>query len=93
VIDLPELVQGGLMLAVWVALPLAAAALAGGVIAGLLGQWTGIQDASLGLVARAAFAIVALFVVAMVSGARVREFTKDAWNSLGNVEAPSSRQP
>lgn len=77
-----DLVQEALGLAVLIALPFVAAALAGAVVAGLLQWLTGMQDASTSMIARAVAVVVALVLLGGTMASRLSLYVREAWAEL-----------
>lgn len=71
------LVGQALLLALWLALPLLVAALAAGVVTGLLGAFTQIQDAAVGLVVRLAAMAAAVVAFAPMLAHRLVRFGQE----------------
>jgi type III secretory pathway component EscS len=84
-IDLLDLVREMLVLAVMLVLPLAAAALAGGIVGGLVVALTGLQDQTVAGLVRAASVVLALFVTGAAMHDHVRSFAASAWTELGEM--------
>lgn len=80
--DLFDLVREMLALAVFLVLPLAAAALAGGIVGGLVVALTGLQDQTIAGIVRAASVVLALFVSGVAMHDEVRTFASDTWSGL-----------
>jgi type III secretory pathway component EscS len=80
--DLFDLVREMLALAVFLVLPLAAAALAGGIVGGLVVALTGLQDQTIAGIVRAASVVLALFVSGAAMHDEVRSFASDTWSGL-----------
>jgi type III secretory pathway component EscS len=83
--DLFDLVREMLVLAVVLVLPLAAAALAGGVVGGLVVALTGLQDQAVAGLVRAASVVLALFVTGAAMQDDVRSFASNAWAGLADL--------
>lgn len=83
--DLFDLVREMLTLAVFLVLPLAAAALGGGIVGGLLVALTGLQDQAVATLVRAASVVLALFVTGAAMHDEVRSFASAAWAGLPEI--------
>lgn len=77
--SLVDVVREGVMLVLLLAAPLLVAALIGGVVAGLLGAFTQVQDPSVGLVARVAAVGAALVLFAPSIGHQLEVFAGRLW--------------
>jgi flagellar biosynthesis protein FliQ len=87
---LVDLVNGGLVSAVMLALPLFVAAAVASIAAGWLAARVGLVDPALGLVMRAAFVVLALVLVGRSIGADVQTLAEDTFArlpALGRGEA------
>ncbi len=76
---LVDLLREGLLLVLLVAAPVLVAAVIAGVVTGLLGAFTQIQDPAVGLVARAVAIGIALALFAPSIGAQVVAFAGRVW--------------
>ena len=83
--DLFDLVREMLVLAVFLVLPLAAAALVGGVVGGLVVALTGLQDQTVATLVRAASVVLALFVTGTAMHDEVRSFASTVWADLPEI--------
>lgn len=77
--SLAALVREGLLLALLLAAPLLVAALLAGVITGLLGAFTQLQDPAVGLVPRIAAVGIALVLFAPSIAAQLEAFAARLW--------------
>lgn len=77
--SLVALVREGVVLALWLAAPLLVAALLAGILTGLLGAFTQIQDPAVGLVPRVAGVGVALVVFAPSIAHQLAVFASRLW--------------
>ena len=77
--SLVALVREGVLLALWLAAPLLVAALLAGILTGLLGAFTQIQDPAVGLVPRVAGVGVALVVFAPSIAQQLAAFASRLW--------------
>ena len=77
--SLVALLREGVLLALWLAAPLLVAALLAGVITGLVGAFTQIQDPALGLVPRVAAVGIALVLFAPSIGQQLEAFAGRLW--------------
>jgi len=73
------LVREGLLLALLLAAPLLVAALIAGVVTGLLGAFTQIQDPAIGLVPRVAAVGIAVVLFAPAIGRQLDAFVTRLW--------------
>lgn len=87
IVSLIALVREGLLLALWLAAPLLVAALIAGVVTGLIGAFTQIQDPAVGLVARAAAIGVALALFAPSIAGQLDAFAGRLWPLIAAVGA------
>jgi len=78
-----ELLQSAIALAVWVALPVLAVALAVGVITAIVQAGTQVQDAAVSAVPKLLACAVALLVVAGWMVARLVDFARDMFAFAG----------
>ena len=83
--DLLELVREMLFLAVTLALPVAAAAMLGGIIGGLLVALVGLQDEVVAAMIRAVAVVLSLAVAGPTLAHHVRDFTAATWADLGEL--------
>lgn len=83
--DASALVQQGLGEAVMVALPMLAAALLAGVVAGGLAARLGLSDPVAGAVLRGLAVLGVLVLMADDLGARARDLATEAWSGLAEV--------
>jgi flagellar biosynthesis protein FliQ len=77
--SLVAVMREGLLLALWLTAPLLVAALIAGVLTGLIGAFTQIQDPAVGLVPRVAAVGVALVVFAPSIAHQLDAFTGRLW--------------
>jgi flagellar biosynthesis protein FliQ len=77
--SLVAVMREGLLLALWLAAPLLVAALVAGVLTGLIGAFTQIQDPAVGLVPRVAAVGVALVVFAPSIAHQLDAFVGRLW--------------
>ena len=77
--SLIALVREGLLLALLLAAPLLIAALVAGVVTGLLGAFTQIQDPAIGLVPRVAAVGIALVLFTPAIGRQLEAFATRLW--------------
>jgi flagellar biosynthetic protein FliQ len=85
---LNRLAHDALVLALLLSLPVLAAALAGGVLTGLLQSYTRLSDPAIQQVVRvAAVFLVALAVAPWVAGG-LADFARTAWTMIQDVGAP-----
>lgn len=77
--SLVDVVREGAMLVLLLAAPVLVAALVGGVVAGLLGAFTQVQDPSVGLVTRVAAVGAALVLFAPSIGHQLEVFSGRLW--------------
>lgn len=75
----------GLLLTLWVALPLLAAALVAGVVTGLLGAVTQVQDAAISLVVRLAAMAGALLAFGPIMAQQLGAFGREVMAMLGQL--------
>lgn len=75
----------GLLLALWIALPLLAAALVAGVVTGLLGAVTQVQDAAISLVVRLAAMAGALLVFGPSMARQLGAFAREVMAMVGRL--------
>lgn len=80
--ELADVVMHALGLAVTVVVPLALAALAGGVVGGLAATLVGLQDQTVALLFRAASVVVALVLAGGLMAQRVQDYTRESWTGL-----------
>jgi flagellar biosynthesis protein FliQ len=79
---LVELVHAGFALVLAIAVPLLLAALAGVLVAAVIARGFGVQDAAMGMLARAVAVLVALMVLGAGWAASMVAFTDEAWSGL-----------
>lgn len=79
------LVQDAFGIVIAIAVPMLAAALAGVLVAGVLGRMTGVADASGGAVVRAAAMFVAIAVLGAAWADEVRGFASRSWATLATA--------
>jgi flagellar biosynthesis protein FliQ len=77
--SLVALVREGLLLALLLAAPFLVAALVAGIVTGLLGAFTQIQDPAIGLVPRVAAIGIALVLFAPAIGHQLEGFATRLW--------------
>ncbi|MEM6996826.1 MAG: flagellar biosynthetic protein FliQ [Myxococcota bacterium] len=77
-----DLARDALMLAVTIGLPLLTVGLAAGVLAGWLGQRTGIVDPAVGVAVRGGAVVLALWWSGDAIATRVQALTDQAWRTL-----------
>ena len=83
-------VRDGLLVAVWVALPLVIGALVGGVVAAALGAVAQLNDPSISLVLRVVAFVAAIAIFGPTIAARVTAFGSSAMALVGALgESPS----
>jgi flagellar biosynthesis protein FliQ len=82
---LVELVHGGFALVLAIAVPLLAAGLVGVLVAAAISRAFGIQDAALGMLARAVAVLVAVMVLGAGWAASTTSFTAEAWAGLAAI--------
>jgi flagellar biosynthesis protein FliQ len=87
--SLVSVLREGLVLALLLAAPLLMAALAAGILAGLIGAFTQIQDPAVGLVARAAAVGVALVLFAPSIAHQLDAFASRLWPLVATIGADS----
>lgn len=78
-----EFLQRGLLLAVWVSLPVAAAAVAVGMVFAVVQAATQLQDQTVSTIAKLLVAAMVLALCARWIGAAVVEFTDEMWRAGG----------
>jgi len=83
--SLVAVMREGLLLALWLAAPLLVAALVAGVVTGLIGAFTQVQDPAVGLVPRVAAVGVALVVFAPSIGQQLDAFTSRLWPLVATI--------
>jgi flagellar biosynthesis protein FliQ len=83
--SLAGLVREGLLLALLLAAPFLVAALVAGVITGLVGAFTQIQDPAIGMVPRAAAVGIAIVLFAPSIGAQLSAFADRLWPLITQV--------
>lgn len=88
--SLVALVREGLLLALLLAAPLLVAALIAGVLTGLVGAFTQIQDPAVGLVSRVAAVGIALVLFAPSIAHQVDGFASRLWPLVAAVGAGSA---
>jgi flagellar biosynthesis protein FliQ len=87
---LVALLREGLLLALWLAAPLLVAALIAGVITGLVGAFTQIQDPAVGLVPRVAAVGIAVAVFAPSIGRQLEAFAERLWPLIAAIGGGST---
>jgi flagellar biosynthesis protein FliQ len=85
--SLVGLAREGLLLALWLAAPLLVAALLAGILTGLVGAFTQIQDPAVALVPRVAAVGIALVVFAPSIGHQLEVFTSRLWPVIAALGA------
>ena len=85
--SLVALLREGLLLALLLAAPFLVAALAAGILTGLLGAFTQIQDPAVGLVPRVAAVGAALILFAPSIGHQLEVFASRIWPLVRTVAA------
>jgi flagellar biosynthesis protein FliQ len=85
--SLVALVRDGVLLALWLAAPLLVAALLAGILTGLAGAFTQIQDPAVGLVPRVAGVGVALVVFAPSIAHQLAAFASRLWPLVAAIGA------
>ena len=85
--SLVALVRDGVLLALWLAAPLLVAALLAGILTGLAGAFTQIQDPAVGLVPRVAGVGVALVVFAPSIAHQLAAFASRLWPLFAAIGA------
>jgi len=85
--SLVALVREGLLLALLLAAPLLVAALLAGIVTGLIGAFTQIQDPAVGLVPRVAAVGVALALFAPSIAGQLEAFANRLWPLVAAVGA------
>ena len=81
------LVREGLVLALWLAAPLLVAALLAGVVTGLLGAFTQVQDPAVSLAVRVAAVGIAVAAFAPAIAHQVTAFTARLWPMIAAIGA------
>jgi flagellar biosynthesis protein FliQ len=84
-----SLVREGLLLVLWLAAPFLVAALIAGIVTGLLGAFTQIQDPAVGLVPRVAAVGAAVVFFAPSIGHQLEVFTGRLWPLIAAVGTSS----
>ena len=87
-----DLARDALLLAVMLGLPLVAVALVAGLLAGWLGQLTGVADPAVGAALRVGAIVLAVWWTGEAMAERVTELTEDTWGHfarLGRAGVPS----
>ena len=79
------LVREAVLLALLVAAPLLLAALLAGIVSGLIGAFTQIQDPAVGMVARVAAGGVAIAMFAPSIAHQVEAFTGQMWPLIASI--------
>lgn len=87
--SLVGLLREGLLLALLLAAPVLVAALAAGILTGLLGAFTQIQDPAVGLVPRVAAVGAAVILFAPSIGRQLEVFASRIWPLVTTVAAGS----
>jgi flagellar biosynthetic protein FliQ len=87
--SLVALVREGALLALWLAAPVLVAALIAGILVGLLGAFTQIQDPAVGLVSRVAAIGVALALFAPSIAHQLDAFAGRLWPMVAAVGSGS----
>ena len=85
--DLVALVREGALLVLWLAAPFLVAALVAGILTGLVGAFTQIQDPAVGLVPRVAAVGVALVVFAPSMADQLDAFVRRLWPLVAAIGA------
>jgi flagellar biosynthesis protein FliQ len=83
--SLVALLREGVLLALWLAAPLLVAALIAGILTGLLGAFTQIQDPAVGVVPRVAAVGIALVVFAPSIAHQLDAFASRLWPLVAAV--------
>jgi flagellar biosynthesis protein FliQ len=83
--SLVAVVREGLLLALWLAAPVLVAALIAGIVTGLIGAFTQIQDPAVGLLPRVAAVGAALVLFAPAIGHQLDAFTSRLWPLVAAV--------
>jgi flagellar biosynthesis protein FliQ len=84
------LAREGLLLALWLAAPVLVAALLAGVVTGLIGAFTQIQDPAVGMLPRAAAVGAALVLFGPAIGRQLLAFTAQLWPLIAGIGVGSS---
>ncbi|HET9620282.1 MAG TPA: flagellar biosynthetic protein FliQ [Kofleriaceae bacterium] len=82
-------VREGVLLVLWLAAPFLVAALLAGIVSGLIGAFTQIQDPSLGLLPRVVAVGAALVMFAPSIGHQLDVFTSRLWPMIAAVGTSS----
>jgi flagellar biosynthetic protein FliQ len=88
--SLVALLREGVLLALWLAAPLLVAALLAGVLTGLVGAFTQIQDPAIGLVSRVAAVGIALVLFAPSIGQQLEAFVGRLWPLVAAIGGGSA---
>ena len=80
-----SLMREGLLLVLWLAAPFLVAALVAGIVSGLIGAFTQIQDPAVGLVPRVAAVGAAAVLFAPSIGHQLEVFTSQLWPMIAAV--------
>jgi flagellar biosynthesis protein FliQ len=85
--SLAALLREGVLLVLWLAAPLLVAALIAGIVTGLVGAFTQVQDPAIGVVARVAAVGVALVAFAPSIAHQLDAFASRVWPLVAAVGA------
>lgn|GEM_PF-1997911 len=80
-----DLARDALLLAVMLGLPLVAVALVAGLLAGWLGQLTGVQDPAVGAALRVGAIVLAVWWTGAAMAERVTDMTAQTWAHLAEL--------
>ena len=80
-----DLARDALVLAVMLGLPLVAVALVAGLLAGWLGQLTGVQDPAVGAALRVGAIVLAVWWTGEAMAERITTLTAETWDSFARI--------
>lgn len=87
--SLVGLVREGSLLVLWLAAPFLVAALVAGIVTGLIGAFTQVQDPAVGLVPRVAAVGAAVVFFAPSIGHQLEAFTTKLWPLIATIGTSS----